>query len=121
MNISENNLKLTGKVNIPDKLPISNVFKITVEGAITEVSYKDNEDGSVIRDHKFVPTLVEYIDDKGKIAHSKDKKTLSKRIRDRQWIWQQENQSDIDYERFGQLLLAHFGSVMDYLIELDKQ
>lgn len=115
--INEHIISIGGRGNIASPLQFGQDYAVTLEGSITSITDINNEDGTINRLFKLKTAIIKEIEGKeGKIA-IRDKSSLSKRIRSRQFIWAQENQSDIDYEKFGQLLLQNFDGVMDYLTE----
>jgi hypothetical protein len=108
-------LRLGGKVEIPSALEIGKIYVSRIRGAITSMTEADKNDGSHTLAYKFEPEFVELITDTGEKMEAKDPKKLSQKIRGRHWIWQQENQSEIAYERFGQTLINKFDEVMEIL------
>lgn len=115
MNINEHILKLTGKVTLPKPLTLSKTYLIGVEGDVTESTDKDNNDGTFNREFKFEPLTVEVVNEKGDSIRAMGKTKMHQKIRGRHWVWQQENQSDVDYEQFGNLLIQKFDEVMEIL------
>jgi hypothetical protein len=74
-------LKLTGKVNVPNKVEIGHNYKITIDGSVTEEKREDNEDGTFSITSTFRPILAEIQKDHGEIVKSKDVRKRSQQIR----------------------------------------
>src|SRR3990172_1191094 len=83
LNINENILRLTGKVNLAQPLELGNDYTITVTGAITTATTIDLHDGSYDRIFKLEPRLVTAIDDKGETIKIKDKGSQAQKLRNR--------------------------------------
>ena len=83
LNINENILRLTGKVNLAQPLELGNDYTITVTGAITAATTIDLHDGSFDRIFKLEPRLVTAIDDKGETLKIKDKGSHAQKLRSR--------------------------------------
>jgi hypothetical protein len=97
--IKENILRLTGKCTLPKSLEIGNRYKISIEGAITSITHEDNEDGTLLRYHKFVPVLVSIIKPTGETIRAKDTRRASQKLRG--WIykiWENEKEESRDFE-----------------------
>ena len=79
------NLKLTGKLNIPEELPIGKDFHVALIGSITSITKKNNEDSSFTFDHKFEPFTLEILRENG-TTMKVDKTKLSQKLRSRAFI-----------------------------------
>lgn len=113
-------LSIAGTASLPDTLNMNEDYRVTVEGDIRSVTKKNNDDGTVNLIYKFKPAKVESVESKGKTMMLKDKSPLSQKLRGRAFVWQTVNESNRDYEWFGNACIRHFDEVMNLLIELDQ-
>lgn len=116
--VNEHILSLSGKASLQEPLNMAQDYQITVEGEIRNITDTTRDDGTVDRLYRLKIATVHSLESKGHKVQVKDKSPLHAKIRARQWIWQNDNNSDIDYQKFGQLLINHFDEIMNYLIEL---
>lgn len=113
------NIKLSGKLNIPEPLEIGNDYHIALEGSITSVTKSNNEDGTYTLDHKLEPLKLELLKNDGKTIKA-DKTRLSQKLRSRAFIHEQQNQSENMYEWFTKKAIAHFDEIVEYVKKIDS-
>lgn len=114
------NLKLTGKLNIPEELPIGKDFHVALVGSITAITKKNNEDGTFTLDHKFEPLTLEILRENG-TTMKVDKTRLSQKLRSRAFIHEQQYQSENMYEWFTKKAIAHFDEIVEYVKKLEGE
>ena len=102
-------LKLRGKVSLLEPIELGHNYRITMGGSITEVTDKDNEDGTLNRYYSFEPIQVEVLNALGKSIGSKDPRSKSKLLRACFYKDWKEFPNDFGDEDFYDL-------VMDYII-----
>lgn len=119
--INEHIIKLTGKVSINKKLSIDKNYKIRLDGDITETSDISNQDGTFNRQYKFEPLTCEIENENGQKVGGNVKSKTHAKIRGRHHIWRMENNSELDYDKFGRLLVLNFDEVMDLLNKLNGE
>lgn len=110
-------LKFAGKAEIPEGLKIGDNYKITIDGTITGVEEKDNNDGSHTLLHKIEPIRVEMIDELGRAIQAKDTRSNSQRTR--MWFYKAwiNNAASYDFERLWDEVNAIFCARRDMIIE----
>jgi len=81
MEINSYLIKLTGKAHLPEPLELSNNFKVTISGAITQQTDIDNDDNTFDRVYTFRPIIVETCDHLGKRLKAKDTRRESQKTR----------------------------------------
>lgn len=79
--INEHILKISGKATLTEPLDLSTSFKLEVDGAVTETTDCDNQDGSFSRIYKFKPTVVSVIKNNGEVTKTKDTRARSVQMR----------------------------------------
>ena len=98
--INEHILRISGKATLLEPLDLSRSFKLEVDGAVTEVSDIDNQNGEYARVYKFKPTIVQVLKDNGEITRTKDTRSRSQQFRaviTREWREENETISAEDY------------------------
>ncbi len=88
MEITEHVIKLIGKANLTEPLDLSHSFKLQVDGAVTDTTDTDNQDGTFSRTYKFKPISVAVVKSNGEITKTKDMRARSVQMRaviTRQW------------------------------------
>lgn len=113
------NVKLSGKLNIPEQLEIGKDYHIAIEGSITSITKKNNEDGTYTLDHKLEPLKFELLRSDGTTLKA-DKTRLSQKLRSRAFIHEQQYQSENMYEYFIKKAIIHFDEIIDYVKEIEK-
>lgn len=81
MEINEHILKIAGKANLNEPLDLSHSFKLEIDGAVTDTTDTDNQDGSFSRTYKFKPAIIKIIKDNGEVTKTKDARQLSVQMR----------------------------------------
>ena len=79
--INEHVIKIQGKATLLEPLDLSHNFKVEVDGAVTDVTDSDNDDGSFTRTYKFKPTIVKILKDNGEVTRTKDTRSRSQQMR----------------------------------------
>lgn len=105
-------VKLTGKLNIPEKLPIGHNIRLSLDGSVTTEVREDNENGTFNIISKFIPITGEIVKDHGPVIKMKDTRSRSSQLRARLYrIWEatQEDSADceLSYERAMKYILTH--------------
>lgn len=77
MKINSYILKLTGNAELPKELSETQNLKVTLDGTITEIAYKDNDNGTHDCVYKFKPVLVETMSQDREIIKAKDTRSNS--------------------------------------------
>ena len=93
-------LKISGKVNIPQRLEIGHNYHVILNGSITKEERADNNDGSFLVTWKFEPVQVEVLTPKGETIKAKDRRTMSKKLRGKIWLIWQESRDSMDFLEF---------------------
>ncbi len=114
------NIKLSGKMNIPEQLEIGKDYHIALEGSITSVTKKNNEDGTYTLDYKLEPLKFELLRSNGTTMKA-DKSKLSQKLRGRAFIHEGENNTDNMYEWFVTKSIRHFDEIVDYVKKLETE
>ena len=81
MEITEHILKIAGKATMLEPLDLSHSFKLEIDGAVTDTTDTDNQDGSFSRAYKFKPTVIKVIKDNGEVTKTKDTRGMSVQMR----------------------------------------
>lgn len=98
--INEYIIKIQGKATLFEPLNLSRVYKVEIDGAITDVIDTDNENGTYSRTYRFKPTLVNVLADNGEVTRTKDIRSRSQQLRaviTREWRDLNEPISAEDY------------------------
>ena len=114
------NLKLTGKLNIPEELEIGKDYHVAIVGSVTSITKKNNEDSSYTLDYKFEPLTLEILRDNGTTMKA-DKTRLSQKLRSRAFIHEQQYQSENMYEWFTKKAIAHFDEIVEYVKTIEER
>mgnify|MGYP001562233911 CR=1 FL=1 len=81
MEINEHIIRIFGKATLTQPLDLSQSFKLEVDGAVTETSDTDNQDGTVDRTYKFKPTIISVLKSNGEVTRTKDTRSRSVQMR----------------------------------------
>lgn len=98
--INEHILKISGRATLLEPIDLSKNYKIQVDGAITQVTDVDNQNGEYDRIYKFEPTVVTVLKDNGEITRTKDTRSRSQQLRaviTREWRESNENITAEEY------------------------
>lgn len=98
--MDEFQLKINGRVNIPQRLEIGHNWNVSLSGSITKEERSDNNDGSFTTAFKFEPIQVEVLTPKGETIKAKDKRKLSQKLRGRLFMIWQESKQELDFDEF---------------------
>ena len=79
--IKEHILKISGKASLLEQLDLSHSFKLEVDGAVTETTDVDEQDGEYTRYYKFKPTIIKVLKDNGEVTRTKDTRSRSVQMR----------------------------------------
>ena len=74
-------IKIQGKVNVPELLPIGHNYRLTADCSVVSEQKEDNDDGSMSITSKLVPITVEATTPLGKTIKGKDPRKLSQKLR----------------------------------------
>ena len=116
-NINDYVLRLGGKVSLLEPVLLSSNYKITIGGSITEVSDKDNFDGTITRIYRFEPVQVEVIHELGKTIQSKDPRSKSKLLRACIYRAWKESPNDLGDEEFYDLIMNYIIKNSENIVE----
>lgn len=103
-------IRLTGKAELPAPLKIGFNIHVVLDGSIVSETIEDNQDGSKTHYFKFIPVIVETIDEKGERMRAKDTRSRSQQLRSvliRKWKDSEESiTQDEFYEREMKRIIA---------------
>ena len=102
-------LRLTGKVSLLQPINLGENYKFTISGSITSQTDKDNHDGTINREYRIEPIVVELINELGQAIKSKDSRSKSKLLRACFYKDWKEIPNDLGDEDF-------YDAVMEYVI-----
>ena len=74
-------IKIQGKVNVPELLPIGHNYQLKADCSVVSEQKEDNEDGTLAITSKLVPITVEITKDNGKVLKAKDPRKNSQKMR----------------------------------------
>lgn len=74
-------IKIQGKVNVPELLPIGHNYHLIADCSVVSEQKEDNEDGSMSITSKLVPITAEIQKDNGKTIKAKDPRRNSQKMR----------------------------------------
>ena len=116
-------LKISGKVNIPQRLEIGHNYHVILNGSITKEERADNNDGSFLVTWKFEPVQVEVLTPKGETIKAKDKRRISQKIRGALYFCWKESNTQMDeeefYEQNGLKIIKYMPEVLELLKKYD--
>ena len=117
-------LRIAGKVNVPELIPIGHNYLITVNASVTQEQKIDNNDGTFDIVSKAEPITVQIQKDNGPIIKARDKAKMSQRLRGRlHGIWSGLNipmDSEAWYEDKMRKIILHADEVLDFIEKLEK-
>jgi len=112
-------LKLSGKASLLQEMENDKEYNLKVNGEITEMTEKSNNDGSYNIVYKFEPKIIEIEGEGGEIIRTKDIKRKSQKLRGAlYYLWQESNaklDQDEFYDMFMDKLLANLNGVVEFL------
>lgn len=120
--INSHILKITGKVEVPQKLTSGHNYKVTIEGAVPKMETSDNENGTFDITYTLKPIKVEFIDETGLTIKAKDPRRNSELARTQaRAIWLDKS-PNVDQEVFYDAISGYFRSIANQVAdELIKQ
>lgn len=96
-------IKLSGKAEITEAIPIGHNYKVSLEGSVISETTSDNDDGTKSHTYLFKPILVELLTEKGERLRAKDTRSRSQQLRSLFFRkWREANEPiefDAYYER----------------------
>ena len=98
-------LRLRGKVSLLEPLLRSHNYKVSVEGSITEITDKDNDDGTYNRFYLLEPVRVEVVSPLGETIRAKDPRSKSKLLRAALYREWKDSNSELNDEDFYNLIM----------------
>lgn len=112
--INEHILKISGKATLLEPLDLSKSFKLEVDGAVTETTDIDNDDGTFARAYKFKPTLVRVLKDNGEVTRTKDLRSRSKQMRATiRYEWQKTETDLTEQEYYDQRMAGLIEKIIE--------
>ena len=108
MEINEHIIKIFGKATLTEPLDLSSSFKLEVDGAVTETTDADNNDGTFSRIYKFKPTVISVLKSNGAVTRTKD--TRSRSVQMRAVItraWREDETSTLTAEEYYDLRMSN--------------
>ena len=116
LEINDHLLKIVGSASLPTKLSLSHDYRLLLEANCYKVEYADKQDGTCDRIHKLKLLTGEVETDKG-VIKLKDKRKMSKKLRNCIWAYRNEKFPDYDeeefYEKAMNKIMANLDSVLD--------
>lgn len=100
MEINSHILKLTGRAELPKELEISANYHISLEGAITQATKSDNDDGTCNMIYTFKPVRVEVLNHLGERIKAKDTRQKSQLLRARLWKQWTNSKSEKSFDDY---------------------
>ena len=91
-------VKVVGKANVPNPVPIGHNYKITIDASITQEQKDDNEDGTYNITYKAEPITMEIVSDNGTVTKAKDTRKKSQQMRACMFRYWRENNVTEDFE-----------------------
>ena len=124
MKINSYILKLTGNAELPKELLETHNLKVTLDGSITEISYKDNDNGTHDCVYKFKPVLVETFSQDREVIKAKDTRSNSELQRHQInaiWLEKKPNiDKDVFYDKVMQGYRHHAENIVDEVIKYNN-
>lgn len=124
MKINSYILKLTGNAELPKEITASQNVQVTLDGAITETTYKDNDDGTHDCVYKFRPVKIEVITETGETIKAKDTRSNSELQRHQiHAIWSEKKPNvdkDVFYDNVMQGYRHHAENIANEVIKFNN-
>lgn len=125
MEISNFEIRFSGSAELPGPIENGKAYKVIAEGQVKGANEDPNEDGTATMKYKFIPQLVELVDEAKNVRIiAKDKRRVSKRIRARHFIWHQEKgegDEEASYNYIGGGIVKYFDEIVELIKKLDAQ
>jgi hypothetical protein len=117
-------LKITGAIELDQNIDEKQDAILNIPISIYEVSYKNQQDGTVDKSFKAKATGPVEVRQCEKLIHGKDRNSMSKKLRDRVW-WHSQGLNIVDTESYYEQMIKIFmtDKFLDYasaLIDKDK-
>jgi len=109
-------VKIVGKANVPNPVPIGHNYKITIDASVTQEQKDDNEDGTFNITYKAEPITMEITADNGKITKAKDTRRKSQLMRSLMMKKWKDNNVATDFEEWHDRLYNQMMSDLDNTI-----
>lgn len=127
MEIKSNILRVSGEAELPQALENGKSYHIGAEVEVRDVRHPVNDDGSYDQIFIAKPFSVEILKDNGQILKTKDKRSVSKRIRGRHHYWfldrgeGGEEAEEAHYRWLGGAIITHFDALVEFLKRRDAE
>lgn len=99
MDTNSRYIKVSGKAEIPEDLVLGEGYKITLDGEITDVNHRNNQDGTQDVAFLFKPATCTIENKYGSILKAKDPRKMSEQLRRAIWKAWQADESDLDEDK----------------------
>lgn len=108
MEINAHNIKLTGKANIPKELEMGCSYKVLLDGEITSITEKNNQNGTKDRYYKFEPILASIEAENGEVIKAKDVRSRSRQLRNTLYREWEADPTALDFDAEYDLVMRYF-------------